>query len=117
MRNSKRLTYKDYQKVLTTVKYKPKSTFSLENDPVSQTVLLKIELPLMEDSGNTIKLIEGDSLSLSWRSPVSPLMTKSDFYNFVTASIVDAELHEIGEWLEIDGQKLFHPHQKIEKVS
>lgn len=112
MQYNRAAIYDEAEEFVRRVKYKPGSSFEVDCEPVG--LLFTCSFKTLDATGPTHKPvgISGKRL-LSWGKLDGPKKTRIKRYiEAIHGLLMDGETHELDEWLEIDGVRIFNPHEK-----
>lgn len=99
------MTFLEAQAVLSKIRYK-RAKFFLEAKLASDEVKLIIRIP-------TPSIITGKVISLTNISyPPIENLTTAGFVSYIHTTCLDMESHEVGEWFQYNGIRVYDPHRK-----
>ena len=100
------MTYDQAAAILKRVTYKPGYVLRLERHDVDDLTVLKVDF-VAQDATNPRRTIP---IRFQEAIPVEYLRSEEHFVRLVREKLRMMELHELDEWLQLDGRAPFYPH-------
>ncbi len=116
MTHSRAVIFDEAEAFLKRVKYKPDAVFDLDFEPVG--LLFVVNMKVMDAVTVEHKPcgISGKRMVPWGKLDTSKKVRIKRYIEAIHGLLMDGETHELDEWLEIDGIRIFNPHEKPSKL-
>lgn len=102
-------TVDDLRRFFARVAYRPGWRFTVKEDPF-EGPHLHIDCQL-EDAYHP-----GHMVTLNIISPLPPMSSDEQVIEWLRWRLTRIETHEVREWLRLDGERIYNPHDGIERT-